>query len=80
MTLFFYFLSRLLISPEEAADYLGVSLRRLDQLVSQGRLKPRRLGDSVRFELPQVIRLATRDSAKPDQNDTDAEGRDDHHA
>lgn len=80
MIVFFFFVSKLLISREQAADYLGISLRRLDRLASQGVLKPRRLGDSVRFELPHVIRLASRDRAKPDQHDTDAEGRNDHDA
>lgn len=80
MIVFFFFVSKLLISREQAADYLGISLPRLDRLASQGVLKPRRLGGSVRFELPEIVRFATLDTAKPDQNDTDAEGRNDHDA
>ena len=71
---------RLLCKREEAAEMLGISLRKLDQLVVRGELKPRRIDDCVRFYVVELIRFASLNSAEPKGADNAAEDADDHAA
>jgi hypothetical protein len=72
--------SRLLCKREEAAEMLGISLRKLDKLVVRGELKPRRIDDCVRFYVVELIRFASLNSAEPKGADNAAEDADDHAA
>ena len=71
---------RLLYKREEAAEMLAISLRKLDQLVVRGELKPRRIDDCVRFYVVELIRFASLNSAEPKGADNAAEDADDHAA
>jgi len=71
---------RLLYNREEAAEMLGISLRKLDQLVVRGELKPRRIDDCFRFYVVELIRFASLNSAEPKGADNAAEDADDHAA
>jgi excisionase family DNA binding protein len=51
--------SKLLLTREEAAEFIGFSLRKIDQLVAAGELKPRRIGESVRFSVSELVRFAS---------------------
>jgi hypothetical protein len=71
---------RLLYKREEAAEMLSIGLRKFDQLVARGDLKPRRIDDCVRFYVVELIRFASLNSTGPKGTDNDAEGDDDHAA
>ena len=71
---------RLLCKREEAAEMLGISLRKLDQLVVRGELKPRRSDDAVRFYIGELVRFASLDPAELNGADNAAEDADDHAA
>ena len=55
---------KVLLRRKEAAEALGLSVRSLDYLVAQGRIRPRRFGRRVLFERHAVERLARRDLAR----------------
>lgn len=44
-----------LLSPEEAARFLGISNRTLDRLVKQGMVAVVRIGGSRRFKLEDLL-------------------------
>lgn len=71
---------KLLLTREEAAEMLAIGLRKLDQLVARGDLKPRRIDDCVRFFIGDLIRFASLNSAEPQGADNAAEDADDHAA
>lgn len=52
-----------LLRREDVADYLGVSLRFVDELVSRGELVPVRIGRNVRFH-PGAVEAFVRASAR----------------
>jgi hypothetical protein len=59
---------RLLYSRTDSALQLSISVRSLDYLISEGRLKPRRIGGRVLIHHDDLIRLADRgdnESMKP---------------
>ena len=80
MTVLVLIVCKLLLTREEAAEMLGIGLRKLDQLVARGELKPRRIDDCVRFYIGELIRFASLKSAETKGADNDAEDADDHAA
>lgn len=60
--------ARLLYGRKEAAHQLSISVRSLDYLIAEGRLRPRRIGGRVLIHHDDLVRLAARgdsDSMKP---------------
>ncbi len=57
-------LQPLLITRREAAEALGLSVRAIDYLVQQGRLRSRKLGKRRLFPREEVERFAKRDCAR----------------
>lgn len=49
-----------LLSPEEAARFLGISNRTLDRLVKQGMVAVVRIGSSRRFKLEDLLAVIER--------------------
>ena len=80
MTVLILIFCRLLYNREEAAEMLGISLRKLDQLVVRGELKPRRIDDAVRFYIVELVRFASLDPAELNGSDNAAEDDDAHAA
>lgn len=80
MTVLILILRKLLLTREEAAEMLGIGLRKLDQLVARGDLKPRRIDDCVRFYVVELIRFASLNSAEPQGADNTAEDANAHAA
>jgi hypothetical protein len=58
MTVLILILCKLLYTREEAAEFLNLSLRKLDELVALGALKPRRIDNAVRFYVGELVRFA----------------------
>jgi len=50
--------AKLLVSREEAAEILSISVRSVDYLVATGRLSPRRIGTRVLILLEEVRKFA----------------------
>jgi len=53
-----------LLTREEAADVLGISVRKLDELAEAGRLKPTKIDRAVRYHpktLERFVRRCTED-------------------
>lgn len=67
---------KILLTREAAADLLALSVRKLDQLVASGELRPRRIGDSVRFPVAELVRFSVVEM----NGDPAEEGDDDHTA
>ena len=80
MTVLILIVCNLLYDRDEAAKMLSISVRKLDQLVARGDLKPRRIDDCVRFCISDLIRFASLNSAEPQGADNAAEDADDHAA
>ncbi len=80
MTVLILIFYKLLLTREEAAETLGIGLRKLDQLVARGDLKPRRIDDCVRFYVVELIRFASLNPAELKGADNAAEDSDDHTA
>ena len=51
----------LLFGRRDSARTLGISLRKLDSLVAEGSLRPRRIGRRVLFERQELERFSRRD-------------------
>lgn len=64
MTVLILIVCKLLLTREEAAEMLGIGIRKLDQLVARGDLKPRRIDDSVRFFIADLIQFASDNKAE----------------
>ncbi|WP_348269499.1 helix-turn-helix domain-containing protein [Edaphobacter paludis] len=60
-----YKLKPLLVARKQAASLLGISLRALDYLTAEGRLKTRRIGGRVLIAYSELERFANRDSIAP---------------
>jgi hypothetical protein len=56
---------RLLYSRKDAAKALGISLRSIDYLVSNKKLKTRRLASRVLIRRSEFLRLARQDHHEP---------------
>lgn len=80
MTVLMVIIRTLLLSREESAKILGISVRKLDQLVARGELKPRRIDDCVRFYIVELIRFATLNPAELKGGHNAAEDTNDHAA
>lgn len=80
MTVLILIFRKLLLTREEAAEMLGIGLRKLDQLVARGDLKPRRIDDCVRFYIGELIRFASRNKGEFTSIEDAAEENDDHAA
>jgi excisionase family DNA binding protein len=80
MTVLILIFCKLLYSREEAAEILNISLRKVDELVANGMLTPRRIDNSVRFYVGELIRFASLNSAEPKGADNAVEDADDHAA
>lgn len=80
MSVLILIFGKLLYNREEAAEMLGIGIRKLDQLVARGDLKPRRIDDCVRFFIGDLIQFASLNSAEPQGADNAAEDADDHAA
>lgn len=79
MTVLILIYSKLLFTREEAAEMLEISIRKIDELVANGELKPRRIGNLVRFYLGELVRYAaTHDDVMYTENVVG--GADDHAA
>jgi excisionase family DNA binding protein len=79
MTVLIFIYAKLLYTREEAAQRLAISMRKIDELVANGELKPRRIDNSVRFYVGELIRFASKQGdRKCGQNA--AGGADDHAA
>ena len=77
MTVLILMLYKLLLTREEAAETLGIGLRKLDQLVARGDLKPRRIDDCVRFYVVDLIQFASRNKAALEGGDNPPEAPND---
>ena len=53
--------AKLLVGREEAADFLSISVRSVDYLISTGRLSTRRIGTRVLIPMEDVRRFARSD-------------------
>ena len=80
MTVLILIFCKLLLTREEAAEMLGIGLRKLDQLVARGDLEPRRIDDCVRFYVVELIRFASENKAVVKSSDNAAEDANDHAA
>ena len=80
MTVLILIFWKLLYNREEAAETFGISLRKIDELVAEGKLKPRRIDNSVRFYVGELVRFASLDPAEPKGGDNAVEDTDDHAA
>jgi hypothetical protein len=78
MTVLILILCKLLLTREEAAEMLGIGLRKLDQLVARGDLKPRRIDDAVRFYVGELVRFANHNIAKVKEGGNASEAGNDH--
>ena len=78
MTVLILFFYKLLLTREEAAEMLDIGLRKLDRLVSRGDLKPRRIGDCVRFYIGELVRFASLNPAELEGDDDATEADNDH--
>jgi phage terminase Nu1 subunit (DNA packaging protein) len=77
MTVLIMILCRLLCNREEAAEMLGIGLRKLDQLVARGHLKSRRIDDCVRFYVGDLIQFASENKAEVKSGENTAEVKND---
>jgi hypothetical protein len=80
MTVLILISYKLLLTREEAAEMLGIGLRKLDQLVARGDLKPRRIDDCVRLYIGELIQFASENNAELKSGENTAEGSNDHAA
>lgn len=78
MTVLILIVCKLLLTREEAADMLGISLRKLDQLVARGELKPRRIDDAVRFYIAELVCFASLNVAESKGGESAEGGPNDH--
>jgi phage terminase Nu1 subunit (DNA packaging protein) len=69
---------KLLFNREEAADLLGIGVRSVDHLVARGLLKPRRIGNAVRFYVVELIRFASQNETEFASDENTGEVTDDH--
>jgi len=58
-------LEPILFSRKEAASLLAISLRGLDYLISQGRIRTRRIGKRVLISRQEIERFARGDHPEP---------------
>lgn len=58
-------LEPILLSRKQAAAFLSISLRSIDYLIGQGRLKTRRVGGRVLIPRHECERFASQDNPKP---------------
>ncbi len=80
MTVLILIVWKLLLTREEAAEMLGISLRKLDEQVAEGKLKTRRIDNCVRFYIGDLIEFASWRSDKPDSDEQAPEVSNDHAA
>jgi hypothetical protein len=80
MTVLILIFYKLLLTREETAEILGIGLRKLDQLVARGDLKPRRIDDCVRFYIGELIRFASLNLAESKGNESTEEASNDNAA
>jgi hypothetical protein len=65
MTVYILVFYQLLYNREEAAEMLGLSVRKVDQLVARGILEPRRIDECVRFYVLDLIQFASNKNSEP---------------
>ena len=80
MTVLILIFCKLLFTREEAAQVLGVGLRKLDELVARGELKPRRIDNAVRFYAGELVRFAAGNHAETTTGEEAKEAGNDHQA
>jgi hypothetical protein len=80
MTVLILIFWKLLYNREEAAETFGISLRKIDELVAEGKLKPRRIDNSVRFYVGELVRFASLNPVDLKGGDNAVEDNDDHAA
>ena len=54
-----------LLDRKTAAAMISVSVRSIDYLIAEGRLKPRRIGGRVLIAREELLRFASEDRPKP---------------
>jgi hypothetical protein len=80
MTVLILILTKLLYNREEAAEMLGIGLRKLDQLSARGEIKPRRIDDCIRYYVGDLIQFASGNKAEIKSGEKTAEDTDAHAA
>jgi hypothetical protein len=77
MTVFILIFCKLLLTREEAAEILGIGIRKLDEVVARGELKPRRIDGSVRFFVGELVRFASHNISEVNEGGIASEADDD---
>ena len=80
MIVFLFCFCQLLYSREDSALILNLSIRKLDELIADGRIKPRRIDGAVRISIGELVRFADQDGDGHREVVTDEPQRDDHDA
>jgi hypothetical protein len=80
MTVLILIFCKILFTREEAAESLGISVRKLDQLAARGDIKPRQIDDSVRSFIGELVRFANLNTAEVKQGGNASEAKNDHAA
>jgi len=80
MTVLILILCKLLYTRKEAAEMLGIGIRKLDEFVMRGEIKPRRIDNAVRFYIGELVQFASMNSGEIMNGDNASEVTNDHAA